>query len=730
MLLSADAKWVRWFTRLEAFKQTHGHCDVTRTGRENSSLAVWITEQRRASRDGRLSAENKRKLDELGFIWFPKQAYSAQWNEMFDRLCAFRKAHGHVNVVPSSPDRKLARWVGTQRRFYREGTILPDRIQRLEEIGFRWSRGRSEQPTKPRAATRLPEKSWEDFFKELGDHFKNFGDCNVPQDWHVNRPLARWVARQRELRRKNKLPPEQERRLTDIGFSWEIYAASWETMLAKLAQQLELAQSGIEPRYSPELRRWMLTQRQFRKRAELSTEREQKLTAIGFEWEPFASRWEKMFAELQRYHAAHGDCRVPAGWIDNAALANWVGVQRARKIAGKLSAERLAALDALGFTWRLGQFAGVRSQRESWNAMLARLAKFHAEKGHATVPQIYPPDKKLGLWVTTQRRNRRKGKLTAAQISALDRLGFNWSPLGSRDSEDRWQTMLAALKAFCDREGHCRVPVHWKENPQLGNWVAVQRRQRKHEKLDAKRVAALDDIGFDWHVEPRSDDSSGSSVANFLRGAARWEAMYQALERYKDEHGNCLVPQRWQVNRSLAEWVSVQRITRNKGFLELARERKLTAIGFEWDPISAKWEEMFAALVEFHREHGHCDVPQKTGRDSKLSHWVRNQRAAAKHKRRTITGERVKRLNELGFNWMLVDPLSWEHMFAALCEFKKRHGHCKVPQNWCEDKRLGKWVNTQRTHAMRGTLKSDRRRQLDEIGFIWNAKPQSSGDSS
>lgn len=729
LLLRADAKWNRWFTRLETFKQTHGHCDVTRTGGENSSLAVWITEQRRASRDGKLSAENKQKLDEVGFIWFPKQDYSTQWNEMFDRLCAFQKAHGHVNILPSSPDRKLTRWVGTQRRFYREGTIAPERIQKLEGIGFRWSRGRSEAPTKPRSATRLPEKSWDDYFKELGDYFKNFGDCNVPQVWHVNRPLARWVARQRELRRKNKLLPEQERRLSDIGFSWEIYAASWETMLAKLAQQMELIRSGIEPRFSPELRRWMLTQRQFRKRGGLSAEREQKLTATGFEWEPFASRWEKMFAELQRYHAAHGGCQVPAGWIDNPALANWVGVQRARKIAGKLSAERLAALDALGFTWRLGEFTGVRSPQESWNAKLTRLTKFHAEQGHSTVPQIYPPDKKLGLWVTTQRRNRRKGKLTAAQISTLERLDFNWSPAVGASFDDRWETMLKALKEFREREGHCRVPVHWKKNPQLASWVAVQRRHKKQGKLAAKRVAALDEIGFTWRVEQGSDGGLGSNVANFLGGAAHWEAKYRDLEQYKDEHGNCLVPQRWREDRSLAGWVSGQRIKRNKGLLDPERERRLTALGFEWDPIDAQWEEMFAALVEFHSQHGHCNVQQKAGCDRKLAHWVRNQRAAAKHKRRTITAERVRRLNDLRFTWMLVDPLSWEHMFAALCEFKKGHGHCKVPQNWREDKRLGKWVNTQRTHATRGTLKSDRRRQLDEIGFEWNAKPQSSGDS-
>ena len=723
-----DVAWNQWFRRLKEFKERNGHCNVTQREKANRSLAAWVNTQRGALRDGKLSAEDKAQLDSVGFDWHPKPDYSAPWNEMFARLCKFKELHGHVNVPPSWSDKKLAHWVGTQRTFFRKGRLPQERIERLEAIGFRWGRTRSGLTATPaeNALARAPKKEWKDFFKELEAYFTNFGDCNVPHEWHVNRQLARWVAKQRALHQQQRLSSDQESRFATLGFQWEVHDAAWESMFAKLSELLARPRAAGALRFPTELGRWILTQRQFKKRGTLAPYRAKKLDEIGFEWEPYASRWEKMFAELQRYHAAHGDCRVPAGWIDKPALANWVGVQRARQVAGKLSAERLAALDALGFTWRLGEFTGVRSPHETWSAMLARLTKFHAEKGHSTVPQIYPPDKKLGLWVTTQRRNRRKGKLTAAQIGALERLDFDWSPPVGASFDDRWEIMLDALKEFREREGHCRVPVHWKKNPQLANWVAVQRRQKKQDKLAAKRVAALDEIGFTWRVEHGSDGGLGSNVANFLGGAAHWEAKYKALEQFKDEHGNCLVPQRWREDRSLAGWVSDQRIKRNKGLLDTEREQRLTALGFEWDPIDAQWEEMFAALVEFHSQHGHCNVQQKAGCDRKLAHWVRNQRAAAKHKRRTITAERVRRLNDLGFTWMLVDPLSWEHMFAALCEFKRRHGHCKVPQNWREDKRLGKWVNTQRTHFKRGTLQSDRRRQLDEIGFVWSAKAQSS----
>ena len=51
---------------------------------------------------------------------------------------------------------------------------------------------------------------------------------------------------------------------------------------------------------------------------------------------------------------------------------------------------------------------------------------FRQEHGHATVPVDYPLNPKLGWWVTSTRQQRKKGKLTAAQIQQLDALGFVW----------------------------------------------------------------------------------------------------------------------------------------------------------------------------------------------------------------------------------------------------------------------------------------------------------------
>ena len=131
---------------------------------------------------------------------------------------------------------------------------------------------------------------------------------------------------------------------------------------------------------------------------------------------------------------------------------------------------------------------------------------------------------------------------------------------------------------------------------------------------------------------------------------------------------------------------------------------------------------MFAQLVEFKRKYGHTNVLQRAREFPMLSSWVKNQRRD-KRLKRPIMVERARRLDEIGFIWVLIEPTSWKDMFAALTEFKTIHGHCNIPQKSREHKRLGKWVNTQRTHYKRGTLRPDRKLQLDSIGFVWNLRP-------
>ena len=63
----------------------------------------------------------------------------------------------------------------------------------------------------------------------------------------------------------------------------------------------------------------------------------------------------------------------------------------------------------------------------------------------------------------------------------------------------------------------------------------------------------------------------------------------------------------------------------------------------------------------------------------------------------------------------------WEQGFAALCKFRRRKGHCCPPLRHVEGKyNLGAWVIVQRYR--KDHLSVERKKRLDKIGFVWNAR--------
>ena len=76
----------------------------------------------------------------------------------------------------------------------------------------------------------------------------------------------------------------------------------------------------------------------------------------------------------------------------------------------------------------------------------------------------------------------------------LDDLGFVWDS----HNED-WEAGFAALKAYKEQHGHCRVPRRHKFNDfNLGHWISNQRKVK--DQMLPERKQRLDDLGFVWDV--------------------------------------------------------------------------------------------------------------------------------------------------------------------------------------------------------------------------------------
>ena len=151
-------------------KDANGHRKVTK---EQQQLIDWAIKQRRANRNGTLSAYRKHLLDELvhpidgsRFVWDPQ---GQNWMEMYNELLEFRKIHNHVMVPTrstrydeqidasenatdgdseqsdstssalqssSSTNRQLGVWVANQRRNFKKGTLSKKRKILLDDIDF------------------------------------------------------------------------------------------------------------------------------------------------------------------------------------------------------------------------------------------------------------------------------------------------------------------------------------------------------------------------------------------------------------------------------------------------------------------------------------------------------------------------------------------------------------------------------------------------------------------
>jgi len=491
--LSPEVAWEAHFHELVAFKRAYGHCRVVRHRRQHRALGGWVSRQRSIAKRGLLSKEKLRRLEAIGFDWSPVDSY---WERQFGALAKFRRAHGHCKVPacwPANP--ALSRWVSVQRMLWAAGRLRADRRRRLKQIGLRrndW------------------EQRWQRQFRQLREFRRRFGHCQVPAQWGDNPSLSNWVARQRKLRNEGRLKAGRRCRLMAIGFAWKgrnrkSYENKelWNASYAALARYQRAHGHCLALASRPGtwwLSQWATQQREARLRGVLSEERRRKLDALGFAWDGeqanWDARWERRFDQLLAFRRRFGHCRVPAGWSENTPLSAWVQIQRVRKKQGKLRAERMRRLNAIGFMWKspLKQHADPEAR---WNEMLAALVAYKKTHGECVVPEGHPHTAQLNRWVKGQREAGHHGRLREDRRQRLDALGFVWDASKVRH-ERQWERRFADLLEFKRRFGHCCVPKGFSEDPALGRWVYSQRRFRQQGKLNPRCVQRLNEIGFQW----------------------------------------------------------------------------------------------------------------------------------------------------------------------------------------------------------------------------------------
>jgi hypothetical protein len=236
--------------------------------------------------------------------------------------------------------------VSKQRRDFKNGILPPDQVARLETLpGWKWNPN---------------DDAWERAFSLLEEFVTREENANVPTD-HVEAgfDLGPWVSRQRRVFAKEKLSSDRVARFQALpGWSWDVLDSRWDEAFGILVAYVDrVGSSRVHLRHVEDgfaLGNWVSSQRVNFRTGKLSADRGARLQVLpGWSWDRFGEKWEYAYSLLEEFAMRQGDAVVPHKHQEGGfALGQWVGVQRRKFRAGKLSPEQVARLEKVpGWKW-------------------------------------------------------------------------------------------------------------------------------------------------------------------------------------------------------------------------------------------------------------------------------------------------------------------------------------------------------------------------------------------
>eukprot|EP00980_Cylindrotheca_fusiformis_P002171 scaffold497_cov97-Cylindrotheca_fusiformis.AAC.2 len=287
-----------------------------------------------------------------------------------------------------------------------------------------------------------------------------------------------------------------------------------------------------------------------------------------------------------------------------------------------------------------------------------------------------------------------------------------------------WYEAYQLLQIYKQKHGTTAVPRAPKKEltqrdptlSKLSKWVGINRRDYRKGILADYKIHALNAIGFDW--DPCRTN---------------WNAKYQLLVKFRQQNGHARVKytSSKEEDGGLGMWVKRQqyqyKLFQEGKTSELTQERiqLLNDVGMVWKRRTESWMNRYRELQKFKSRYGHLEVTLST--DTSLVEWVRDQRTQWKKyqldpSQSSLTAKQVTLLEQIGFE-VDVRGSKWLTKFQELVEFRKSHGHTRIPTKYPFNQPLSNWWGTQRRQyalyrkGQKSQLTKDRVQLFLDSGF-------------
>ena len=279
----------------------------------------------------------------------------------------------------------------------------------------------------------VSNRSFEEGLAAVRTYAAEHGHARVPAKyvWPDGHRTGMWVKARRDDYAAGELSAARIAELESLpGWAWNTYVEDWANGVAALrAYAAEHGHARVPRGFeSPDGHRtgmWVKARRNDYAAEKLSAARIAELEAIpGWAWNPLDEKWATGLAAVRAYATENGHARVPQRYVspDGHRTGNWVGTRRGDYVAGRLTPDQIAELEAIpGWVWN--------PLDEKWLTGLAAVRAYATENGHARIPATYvsPDGHRTGNWVSKRRGDYAAGKLTLDRIKELEALpGWVW----------------------------------------------------------------------------------------------------------------------------------------------------------------------------------------------------------------------------------------------------------------------------------------------------------------
>ena len=638
-----------------------------------------------------------------------------KWQEKYELAKKYYE-HYHDLEIPSNFKTKngytkdpngiaLGSWIKLQRQAYQNNHQLKEeQIEKLKNIGMRF-----EQSNK--------KKTWDQKYNLVKAYYEHYQTLKIPTNFKTldgytkdekGVPIGSWLSVQRRLIKEPntiKITQEQKRKLQELGLETTPYHVlqdlKWEAKyeLAKkyyehyhdleIPINFKTKDGYTKDSDGVELGIWIANQRQqYQQNKNYQQDRFMRLKQIGmrFEVNNKQKAWDQKYKLAKAYYEHYGHLNVPVYFKtkngykkdeNGINLGAFINGQR-KAYQGKetyhLTEEKIAKLKKIGMNFQ------IIDRKEEWNKKYNLAKSYYEHYGHVNIPYDfktingydYQEDGiALGSWIKTQRQAyHHKHYLTKDRIEKLQQINMRFEIKHQKES---WQEKYDLAKIYYKHHGHLEVPLSFKttngyekdeDGIALGNWIRTQRQTYHHKtqsSLTKEQIEKLKNIGMRFEIKNKKE---------------AWDQKYTLAKAYHDHHGNSNIPYDFKTKNgyeedvngiALGTWMAAQRQAyQEPSKLNKERKEKLEQLGIAFTIKTNKmtWDDKYQLAKNYYHYHGNLEIPitfkTKNGylEDEEgiaLGTWLWKQRQAyqGKSKRRSLTDERLEKLQQIDMNWFL-----------------------------------------------------------------------------